>query len=315
MASRTYIYHLYGYCLRTDIRLPCPETKLDKSLPQIEILHGPATLFERVHTTAGVLAESTGTSERVDVADGSIYIRWFGHFEFLISPEARHIAWRGLNGGIRESLYWHLLGPVLSYAMLAHGVEPLHATTVAIDGKAVAFLGRAGDGKSTLATACLHAGHKLLTDDVLVIRKVAGRWLAYPGIPRIKLYNDISRYLFRGIRGAHMNMWTSKAIFRLGAARHQLNPIPLHALYVLAGSSRRQVSIRRTSGRTALMHLIRHTYNGLVTDPVRLQSQLLFCNTIAKEFPVNLLSYPRKKEMLKSVVATVARDVSCRKLP
>lgn len=311
MPQCSHVYNLYGYRLNTPTQLPCPQVGIDDSLPEIELRQGSASMFNKSRALGGLVAESTKFSERIDVADGSTYVRWFGHFEFLISPEARHIAWRGLNRSTRESLYCHLLGPVLSYAMLAHGVEPLHATTVAIDGKAVAFLGRPGDGKSTLAAAFLHEGHKLLIDDMLVVRRMAGCWLAYPGIPRIKLYNDVSRYLFRGVKGTRMNLWTSKAIFHLRAAHHQSDPIPLHAFYMLTGpsASRRQVKIRRLVGKTALMHLIRHTYNGVVTDPERLLRQLLFCNTIAKEIPIKLLSYPRKKEMLENVVDRIVRDV------
>lgn len=44
---------------------------------------------------------------------------------------------------------------------------PMHASAVARDGSAVAFVGRSGAGKSTLTYACLRKGFDLLSEDVL----------------------------------------------------------------------------------------------------------------------------------------------------
>lgn len=58
--------------------------------------------------------------------------------------------------------------------LLAHlaGAIPLHASAVAIDGRAVVFVGGTGLGKSTLAAAlCERGGASLLADDAVVIER------------------------------------------------------------------------------------------------------------------------------------------------
>lgn len=58
--------------------------------------------------------------------------------------------------------------------LLAHlaGAVPLHASAVAIDGRAVVFVGGSGLGKSTLAAAlCDRSGGSLLADDAVVIER------------------------------------------------------------------------------------------------------------------------------------------------
>ena len=58
--------------------------------------------------------------------------------------------------------------------LLAHlaGSIPLHASAVAIDGRAIVFVGESDLGKSTLAAAmCEHAGASLLGDDAVVLEK------------------------------------------------------------------------------------------------------------------------------------------------
>jgi len=316
MPRRVYEYHLYGYCLHSHTPLPCPETMLDNSLPQIELVPGSASSFKRAQDLGGILAEDSETSERVDVTDGSIYLRWFEHFEFLIVAGGHRICWRALNSSTSESLYYHLLGPVLSYAMLMHGIEPLHATVVDIDGEGLALLGDSGSGKSTLAAAFVRAGHKLLTDDVLALKKSNGHWVGYPCLPRLKLYKDIARHIFDNVKGVPMNRWTTKHIFPLGADHHQTRPIPIRALYLISASARdaRGVFTRQCIAKQSLLHLLRHTYNSMVTDSPRLQRQLLFCSAVVKEIPIKFLHYPRREAMLESVVAKVIDDAQHAKL-
>lgn len=58
--------------------------------------------------------------------------------------------------------------------LLAHlaGAIPLHGSAVAIDGRAIVFVGGTGLGKSTLAAAlCDFGGASLLSDDAVVVEK------------------------------------------------------------------------------------------------------------------------------------------------
>lgn len=61
-------------------------------------------------------------------------------------------------------------GPGLRTACRLRGAVVFHASAVAVDGRAVAFLGRSGAGKSTAAAACHAAGHTVASDDAVVVR-------------------------------------------------------------------------------------------------------------------------------------------------
>lgn len=57
----------------------------------------------------------------------------------------------------------------------------LHATGVALDGKAVLFLGAAGRGKSTAALGLMAQGATLIADDLIQLRATAGcLWACRP---------------------------------------------------------------------------------------------------------------------------------------
>jgi serine kinase of HPr protein (carbohydrate metabolism regulator) len=56
--------------------------------------------------------------------------------------------------------------------------ETIHASTVAIDGRAVLIAGPSGSGKSDLALRLLDRGFKLVSDDRTLIRKDGDRLMA-----------------------------------------------------------------------------------------------------------------------------------------
>lgn len=58
--------------------------------------------------------------------------------------------------------------------------ETVHASAVAIDGRAVLIIGPSGAGKSDLALRLIDRGAKLVSDDYIVVRQSAGVVLAEP---------------------------------------------------------------------------------------------------------------------------------------
>ena len=56
--------------------------------------------------------------------------------------------------------------------------ETLHASTVAIDGRAVLITGPSGSGKSDLTLRLLDRGFSLVSDDQTIVRKIGDRLIA-----------------------------------------------------------------------------------------------------------------------------------------
>jgi hypothetical protein len=195
--------------------------------------------------------------------------------------------------------------------MLMQGIEPLHATAVVVGRGAIAFLGDSGYGKSSLGASFVRENYPLLTDDVLVLERRGQDLLAYPGMPRIKLYPEMCGNMFHGCEGTPMTRSTPKTIFALSAQQHQASSIPLQVLYFLSPpeNDSRKVTLRRISERRAFLSVLKNTFNDILVSPVRLKRQFEFAASIAAHVPVKALSYPRTLSALPAVVEAILSDL------
>ena len=62
-----------------------------------------------------------------------------------------------------------LIGQVLPFAAVLHGLEVFHASAVVLDGRAIAVVAASGSGKTSLALNLVLGGLDFLNDDVLVL--------------------------------------------------------------------------------------------------------------------------------------------------
>ena len=83
-----------------------------------------------------------------------------------------------------------LLGSVFGLLCHQRGLFPLHASAIDFGGRAVAFAGDSGAGKSTTAAALVERGHLLLSDDVAVIDLTGPSPLLVSTSPTQKLWRD-----------------------------------------------------------------------------------------------------------------------------
>jgi len=313
--SRSHLlrYSSYGISIRSELPLPLPEAR-ERALFEVE--------FRRVNRSIsrtmlkGVKRQRYPGSyfEFRHLRGGASYVRWDGIGEALISRDGRSITCHAFREACSESLNFYLLGQALSFALVKNGLEPLHATAVVVAGNAIVFLGDCGVGKSSLAAAFLQAGHRLLTDDLLLLRRTAQGLMAYPGPPRIKLFPEMARKVLGGIvTGDPMNPQTRKLIISLNQDCACATPVPVRALYVLASPDRtaHEVRIRivKLSRREAFVRLLASAFNYVILDPDRLRRQFEATRVLANAITAKTLSYPRSVESLPLVREAIVYDI------
>lgn len=159
------------------------------------------------------------------------------------------------------------------------GVLPLHASAVVTERGAIAFCGRSGHGKSTLAGLFHRRGHPILADDIAAVTfDHAGRPEVAPGYPQFKMRRDSLAALGHGATGLpQVRSPHEKFGFALPQGFHTRSE-PLVRLYVIeVTESARRLELETLPGAEQLRHLIAHTYRkgylaGLGRQPAHFQS-------------------------------------------
>jgi hypothetical protein len=309
----SYQYQVYGVGLRASFPLFLPERSNTDSI-EIEIQLRPAGHFSELLQGARLQESPWGNFQYANFDDGASYVRWDGLGEFHVSANGRNIVCRRIEGASPESFQVYLLGQAISFALVKGGFEPLHATCVVIDGKAVALLGDSGYGKSSLAACFLEAGHRLLTDDLLVVREVAGGFQAFPGPPRIKLFSDMARkFLGESVSGVPMNSGAQKLVMPLASERVHFDAAPLEAIYTIAPphevAQDQAIRIEGVPSRAAFVLLMNNVFNYVIIDTRRLHTQFGALARLAATTPMRKIFYPRRAEALPLVREAIVTNL------
>ena len=164
-----------------------------------------------------------------------------------------------------EDTATYLLGPIMGVVLRLRGVTCLHSSAVAIDGRAVAFVGVSGAGKSTIAAAFARLGFAVLSDDVLAITENDDHFLAHSAYPRIRLWSNSVAGLFGSADSLPlMTLGWDKRFLGLGehGYRFQSEALPLAAVYFLGKRvvSGGETVIETVNSAEALMALVSDSY-------------------------------------------------------
>jgi hypothetical protein len=311
-ASPVHHYWAYGVSIRSDMPLPLPQGK-QHALFELEIRSSKEPISRSVGRTIELEKNLPSLFDVGSLSDGSHYVGLRGVGEILVARDGRSIICYRLPQSNSESFNVYLLAQALSFCLVKNGFEPLHATAVVVAGRAAVFLGDCGFGKSTLAVAFLQAGHRLLTDDLLVLRVSPDELVVYPGSPRVKLFPEMAqRWLGNGLRGVPMNPQTKKLIIPLDKSRVSAGAQPVGRIYALAPPTEvagSEIRIARISEREAFVNLLASAFNYAILDSSRVRRQFEGTQVIARKQLVKRLSYPRSLEYLPLVVKAVISDI------
>lgn len=201
-----------------------------------------------------------------------LYLRlaYYDGMQFWLERAGKEIWAIWPEGSTLEDASSYLLGPVLGVVLRLRGVTCLHASAVALDGHAVAFVGAEGAGKSTTAAAFAQEGHGVLSDDVVALTENESGFLAVPAYPHLCLWPDSVATLY-GTADALPHFSTGWEKHRLslgdGKTRFEKQPLPLGAIYFL-GERRSDLApfvevIRR---QAALLSLVADTFANKILD-------------------------------------------------
>lgn len=168
--SEPKVYAQCGLLMRSAVALDLPTSVVDRW--DVDVRWGDDTRESHDFPPGEVIAEYGDGETTWYIAaatDAGYVLRFSGCGEFVISADLSEVVVRRDADGRSDLLPILLAGAVSAFLLALRGVTVLHASAVAVDGVAIAFVGRSGQGKSTLATLMCLAGAELVTDDLLAV--------------------------------------------------------------------------------------------------------------------------------------------------
>lgn len=244
-----------------------------------------------------------------------------GVARFRVEFAAGHIAAWPLEGCQENTLAHLLLDQVMPRVVCHLGRPVVHASAVMLDdGRAVAFAGPSGRGKSTLASAFYRSGCQLIADDCLLLEAKADGVQAIPAYPSLRLWQDSLEALLddEGVdvgRLAEMAHYTSKKqlLLKPGRGAEESCRPPLAALFLLGEPDPRNetdsVKIEAARGQDALMALIEDTFALDLIDRAAVIRGFEAAGALAASLNMFHLDFPRSYLNLSQTVNKIRNFV------
>src|SRR5262245_34823321 len=177
-------YRAHGLLISSDVPLPLPPGVAGS--PDLTLALAAPREVPHERPPGDVLAEIARPDRTLFYTlarSSSVVLRYPGLCDFVGDASFSTIAIHLHPGTDSQLLPVLIAGALLAmHLMLRHSLV-LHASAVRVGPAAVAFVGKSGMGKSTLATALSASGHALISDDLLRVDGV----LVYPGATETRL--------------------------------------------------------------------------------------------------------------------------------
>lgn len=302
LRDRCQSFHSKVFGLGIRSVLPLPMSVPAFADPDLEVIYG-----EVPEQLSGATAWGLSYQAR----PGRLLLNVDGVARYLVCDGNRIVIDRA--AGVQDDdVRLFLLGSALGALLHQRHAIVLHGSAVIIDGKAVAFIGPSGIGKSTLAVAFSRRGTPVLTDDLCVAwpERANGQILVEPGVQESKLWMDSLQHLDIDTTGLQrVRHSLEKRALPLGAA-FAGHAAPLKRIYVLRTCNDLRLGIVDLQGAEKFAALKHQTYrvqflDGLGAKPAHFRNAML----LAQQIPVAVIERPRGAFQLEDLMALVTADL------
>jgi hypothetical protein len=205
------------------------------------------------------------------------------------------------------------LGIVMAVWMELRGFPVLHASSVVVDDRGVAFLAAKRGGKTSLAATMVRKGYRFLSDDLVCLDTTTGTVLARPAYPQFRMEPDVANHFvpeWDSLPIVHPAYEKRRVPLAL-IGEEQPTPVPLGNIYVPERIDVGDLTISQLSGTDALLELLRGSFLPEIVAGLGLESKRLArLGKVASVVPVKHLRYPSGFDHLTRVAAAIRNDMA-----
>jgi hypothetical protein len=186
------------------------------------------------------------------------------------------------------------------------GLFVLHASALLVGGGAVAFMGKSGLGKSTLALTLYLRGCPVISDDIISVDLAGDFPRVIPAYPELNVWPETLTALsndpssFDRVRPA-----SEKRIVPTSELFVQ-HPLPLRRIYLLTEGE--ITRIESLAPREATFALVEHSYRPELSEGSSPAIHLFQCAQLARIIPVRCVKIHRTPDSIDTLAQLVEAD-------
>jgi hypothetical protein len=232
------------------------------------------------------------------IHDGRYLLRFPDQGDYWVSFDGKEVQCSPSPQAPNFAIRHLFLNQVLPLILSRQERLVVHASAVVFAQGAAAFVGRSGQGKSTIAATFGAMGCSVLADDCLVLRDSPGGWMGIPSYPGVRLSPEGSEEVFgsspveEGISSDDFK----RRISDPAMLRFAEKPSAVRCLYFIDGdeeAGQTRASITRLAPNEAFIKLCNHSFNINIKDKRLLRRQFASIAAITATVPCFDLNYPR----------------------
>ena len=246
---------------------------------------------------------------------GEYSIRYSHGLTFLVNAGLTAVTIRHDEPMPAEDVAAFFLGPVLGIILRLRGVTCLHASAVTVGGKAVAFVGTAGAGKSTTAALFAQRGHAVLSDDIVTLLEREDSFYVSPAYPFLNLWPDSLAMLSvspSALLPEYSNEEKRRLALEAGHSKFQREALPLAAIYLLGDRSADSGApfVAGLAPQDCLIGLVANTYGNRLLDSAMRAEEFSVLGRLAKMLPVRRIVAHEDATQLLRLYEVISEDVA-----
>jgi hypothetical protein len=304
LTQADFAYAAFGLLLRSNLGIPgLVPTAVSSSVANVDVRLGecpevPAEIGPDHKTLiykSSYLNEAGDSALKVwSFADGAIlHLAYSDGMQFWLDRGGTRIWAQWPETSSLEDAATYLLGPVLGALLRIRGVICLHASAVAFEDQAVAFVGPPGAGKSTTAAILARRGCAVLSDDIVALAEGAGVYRVLPAYPYLSLWPDSVSMLYGSTDSLprFIPQWEKRCLM-LGEknSKFQEQALPLRAIYLLQertmGSG---TQVEFVSVKNAFVDLLTNSYAARILSTQHQVSEFDFLARLVSKVPTRAI--------------------------
>ena len=244
--------------------------------------------------------------------DGDNYLlRFPGLADFHVSADGRRVGVHPVDTTDESTIEHLYINQLVPLALSRQGIPTFHASVVTVPGGAVAFLGKTGAGKSTLAASFALQGSAFLTDDGLIVEETDEGLFAQPSHASLRLWDDSAQALISGgVPETSKVSYSDKSRLVAGEAlAYSQEPAQLLAAFQLAVEEPNDVSITELDGSDQYRAWLENSFLLDIEDREQLAKHFDWTHRISDAVPTYRLDYVRDFCMLPDVRRAILAQV------